>query len=572
VGIFTAIHRSAFGSLAAVATCWLAMLPAHAQPVAALSGRVSSQREPAMEGVLVSAKRDGSNKTVTVVTHADGRYSFPSDRLEPGRYAVSVRAVKYVLADRNRHVEIAAGKSAQLDLELRDANPLELALQLTDPEWLASWPLDDRTKWDLFRDCSRCHTLRRPSMSTYDAEELGWVMMRMVYSAGSTPMRYQLPASGVPHWGRADGGVPSALQKRQAEAVASINLHEGTWSYELKTMPRPKGKETEVINTTWDLPATARPHDTRIAADGTIWFNHFNDNALGRLDPKTGEVKEWRWPYRAAEGSFQPTGARTLMGPDQRGRWYIGNQAQGGVVVFDPKTEQFEFHDPPGGGEMIDVSGARVDGKAWRAAAAPVAGGAVYQIDLETWQHQEIKGTREKPLYAYDIAADSHNNVYGSARGAPYVWRVDAKTHEVQYFDIPAEPRGAGSFGTGMRRGIVDSKDRLWWGGFDGGFIGMLDPSKPTGRQMKLYAVPFPYFFPYDAHYDEQGYTWTGGIYADRVARLNVDSGEWNFYLLPFEANIRDINLRPAARGGLSGLWLGHTHEARITLVEPLAR
>jgi streptogramin lyase len=573
VAIRTAFHSSAFYSFAAVAVAaWLAATPAHSQQTVALSGRVISAREPAMEGVLVSAKREGSNKTVTVVSRADGRYAFPSDRLEPGRYAVSVRAVKYLLADRDRHVDIAAGKPAQLDLELRDANQLELALQLTDPEWLASWPLDDRTKWDLFRDCSRCHTLRRPSMSTYDAEELPWVMMRMVYSAGSTPMRYQLPASGVPHWGRADGGVPSALQKRQAEAVASINLHAGTWSYELETMPRPKGKETEVVYTTWDLPATSRPHDTRIAADGAIWFNHFNDNAIGRLDPKTGEVKEWRWPYRAAEGSFQPTGARTLMGPDAQGRWYIGNQAQGGVVVFDPKTEQFEFHTPPGGGEMIDVSGARVDGKAWRASAAPVAGGAVYQIDLETWQHQEIKGTAGKPLYAYDIAADSHNNVYGSARGAPYVWRVNAKTHEVQYFDIPAEPRGAGSFGTGMRRGIVDSKDRLWWGGFDGGFIGMLDPSKPSGQQMKLYAVPFPYFFPYDAHYDEQGYTWTGGIYADRVARLNVDTGEWNFYLLPFEANIRDINLRPAARGGLSGLWLGHTHEAKITLVEPLAR
>ena len=74
----------------------------------------------------------------------------------------------------------------------------------------------------------------------------------------------------------------------------------------------------------------------------------------------------------------------------------------------------------------------------------------------------------------------------------------------------------------------------------------MLDPRKPAGQQMKLYAVPFPYFFPYDAHYDEQGYTWTGGIYADRVARMNVETGEWNFYLLPFEANIRDINLRPA--------------------------
>ena len=565
--IRTIVRSSTLGALL---TALLAATAAAQAP--ALSGSVTSMAEGAMEGVLVSAKREGSNKTVTVVSHADGRYSFPSDRLEPGRYAVTVRAVKYGLPGHATTAEIAAGKTAQLDLALEGANPLEQALQMTDPEWLASWPIDDKTKWDLFRDCSRCHTLRRPSMSTYDAEELSWVLMRMVYSAGSSPGRFQLPANLAPHWGRTEGGVPSALQKRQADAVASINLHNGMWPYELKTMPRPKGKETEVVYTTWDLPATARPHDTRIAADGMIWFNHFNDNAIGRLDPKTGEVKEWHWPYRAKEGSLQPTGARTLMGPDQQGRWYIGNQAQSGVVVFDPKTEQFEYHDPPGGGEMIDVSGARVDNKAWRAVAAPVAGGGVYQIDLTTWQNVEIKGTNEKPLYAYDIAADSKNNVYGSARNAPYVWRVDAKSHAVQYFDIPEQPRGVGSFGTGMRRGITDSQDRLWWGGFDGGFIGLLDPRKPKGQEMKLYAVPFPYFFPYDAHYDEQGYTWTAGIYADRVARMNIESGEWNFYLLPFEANIRDINLKPAARNGLSGLWIGHTHQAMITLVEPLAR
>jgi len=564
------VRASTLGALTSVSLWFVA--PATAQQGSALAGKVTSAADGAMEGVLVSAKREGSNKTVTVVSHADGRYSFPSERLEAGRYAVTVRAVKYVLPKHAATVEIAAGKSAQLDLELTGANPLELALQMTDPEWLASYPIDDRTKWELFRDCSRCHTLRRPSMSTYNAEQLSWVLMRMVYSAGSSPMRFQLPANMTPTWGRAEGGVPSALQKRQAEAVASINLRSGMWSYELKTVPRPKGKETDVVYTTWALPATARPHDTRIAADGMIWFNHFNDNAIGRLDPKTGDVKEWHWPYRAKEDSFQPTGARTLMGPDAQGRWYIGNQAQSGVVVFDPKTEQFEFHDPPGGGEMIDVSGARVDNKAWRAVAGPVAGGGVYQIDLTTWQHAEIKGTNEKPLYAYDIAADSRNNVYGSARNAPYVWRVDAKTHAVQYFDIPEQPRGAGSFGTGMRRGITDSQDRLWWGGYDGGFVGLLDPRKPKGQEMKLYAVPFPYFFPYDAHYDEQGYTWTAGIYADRVARMNVETGEWNFYLLPFEANVRDINLKPAARDGLSGLWIGHTHQAMITLVEPLAR
>jgi hypothetical protein len=568
-----AAHSPRSNRAAGLLAIVVAVLPiaAIAQAPVALSGRVTSPAEGPMEGVLVRAHRDGSNKTVTVVTGADGSYSFPRERLEPGRYAVSVRAVKYVLPPRHESVDVTAGATARLDLALRDADSLELALQMTDPEWFASYPLDDRTKWELFRDCSRCHTMRRPSMSTYDAEELSWVMMRMVYSAGSSPMRFQLPANATPHWGRAEGGEPSGQQRRQAEAVAAINLHEGSWSYELKALPRPKGKETEVIYTTWDLPATARPHDTRIAADGSIWFNHFNDNAIGRLDPKTGEVKEWRWPYRATPGSFAPTGARTLMGPDKRGRWYIGNQAQSGVVVFDPATEQFEFHDPPGGGEMIDVSASHVDGKVWRADASPVGGG-VHQIDLTTWEARTIKGTTEKPLYAYDVAADSKNNIYGSARGMPYVWRIDAKTHEVEYYDIPAEPRGVGSFGSGMRRGITDSQDRLWWGGYDGGFIGLLDPRQPAGRELKLYPVPFPYFFPYDAHYDEHGYTWTGGIYADRVARMNVETGEWNFYLLPFEANIRDINLRPAARDELSGLWIGHTHQAMITLVEPLAR
>ena len=559
-------------ALPALLALWLVAASAVAQAPPALTGRVTSAAEGPMEGVLVRARRDGSNKTVTVVTRADGTYSFPRARLEPGKYAVSVRAVKYELAERDSSVDVAAHGTAALDLALRDANMLELALQLTDPEWFSSYPLDDRTKWELFRDCSRCHTMRRPSMSTYDAEELGWVMMRMVYSAGSSPMRFQLPANATPHWGRFEGGEPSGQQRRQAEAVASINLHKGFWSYELKTLPRPQGKETEVVYTTWDLPATARPHDTRIAADGSIWFNHFNDNMIGRLDPKTGAVKEWRWPYRAKEGSFAPTGARTLMGPDARGRWYIGNQAQSGVVVFDPATEQFEFHEPPGGGEMIDVSGATVDGQAWRAEASPVGGGGVHQIDLSTWQARTFKGTNDKPLYAYDVAADSSNNIYGSARGMPYVWRIDAKTHEVRYFDIPAEPRGVGSFGSGMRRGITDSKNRLWWGGYDGGYIGLLDPRQPQGRQMTLYAVPFPYFFPYDAHHDEQGFTWTGGIYADRVARMNVETGEWSFYLLPFEANIRDINLKPATRDEPSGLWIGHTHQAMITLIEPLTR
>ena len=38
-----------------------------------LTGQVSSAEEGAMEGVLVSAKRDGATVTVTVVTDKQGR-------------------------------------------------------------------------------------------------------------------------------------------------------------------------------------------------------------------------------------------------------------------------------------------------------------------------------------------------------------------------------------------------------------------------------------------------------------------------------------------------------------------
>jgi len=59
----------------------------------ALTGRVTSASESAMEGVLVSAEREGSNMTITVISNASGVYAFPQDRLQPGRYDVTIRAL-----------------------------------------------------------------------------------------------------------------------------------------------------------------------------------------------------------------------------------------------------------------------------------------------------------------------------------------------------------------------------------------------------------------------------------------------------------------------------------------------
>ena len=82
--------------IAIIGTALLQAGSAQAQSTA-LTGQVASAAEPTMEGVLISAKKAGSAVTVTVVSDDKGRYSFPADRLEPGRYTISIRAIGYKL-------------------------------------------------------------------------------------------------------------------------------------------------------------------------------------------------------------------------------------------------------------------------------------------------------------------------------------------------------------------------------------------------------------------------------------------------------------------------------------------
>ncbi|HWG05075.1 MAG TPA: carboxypeptidase-like regulatory domain-containing protein, partial [Beijerinckiaceae bacterium] len=82
-------------SLAALILAGFCATPAIA--AVTLAGQVSSAAEGPMEGVLVSAKKDGSTITTTVVTDDKGHYSFPADRLEPGHYSLAIRAIGYNL-------------------------------------------------------------------------------------------------------------------------------------------------------------------------------------------------------------------------------------------------------------------------------------------------------------------------------------------------------------------------------------------------------------------------------------------------------------------------------------------
>src|SRR4029078_13148136 len=136
--------------------------PAMAQGPAALTGTVSSSQEGKMEGVVVSAKRPGSTITLSVSTNAKGEYSFPADRLAPGTYDITMRAVGYTLKPTTATVK--TGGPAKLALQLGKAPTDVLALQLTNSEWVQSAPGTDQQKVAILR-CLDCHGLQRTRFS-----------------------------------------------------------------------------------------------------------------------------------------------------------------------------------------------------------------------------------------------------------------------------------------------------------------------------------------------------------------------------------------------------------------------
>src|SRR5205809_3034922 len=150
-------------------------LPAETSSSVALTGLVTSSEEGPMEGVIVSAKKASSTITVSVVSDDQGRYRFPSAKLEPGAYSLRIRAVGYDL-EGPREVELAKGTAATTDLKLTKAR--DLASQLSNSEWLASFPGTEQQKASI-RACTHCHTLERVARSRYDVDKLTSVIQRM---------------------------------------------------------------------------------------------------------------------------------------------------------------------------------------------------------------------------------------------------------------------------------------------------------------------------------------------------------------------------------------------------------
>src|SRR5437867_536899 len=89
--------------------------------------------------------------------------------------------------------------------------------------------------------------------------------------------------------------------------------------------------ELKVTIREWDVPTKgAHPHDPAVGADGALWFTEQIQNKIGRVDPATGEFKEF--PL-----NVKNSGPHGLVADREGNIWFTGNFAHY-IGKLDPKT------------------------------------------------------------------------------------------------------------------------------------------------------------------------------------------------------------------------------------------
>jgi streptogramin lyase len=498
---------------------------------------------------------------VSVISDQQGHFGFPANRLKPGRYSLAIRAVGYDL-DGPGTADVTVRKSTVVNLKLRKTK--NLASQLTNAEWLTSIPGTEEQKTAfLLGNCINCHTLERPISSKHTADEFIKVISRMrTYTQSSQPIRPQK----VPGSEGNQAVNPQPADVTLANYLATVNLSSApTWEYPLKTFPRPTGRSTHVIITEYDLPRpTIMPHDVIVDEHGTAWFSNFGGQTFGKLDPETGKVTEWDVPKP------KPSFPDAMLDVEEAGdgTMWLGMMYQSGLARFDPKTEKFRIYSAP---DMLNDDGTPknrerqrevtlrydIDGKIWTTEDR----GEIDRVDVNTgaYEHfQPLKNTSFTPYSIYGIAADSSNNLYFAEINHGHIGRIDAKTKEVSFFQIPTP-------NSRPRRIEMDAQDHLWFAEYGNNHVGLFDTKT---EKFTEWAMPTPWTWPYYVSADKNGDVWTGGMNTDRVVRIIPKTGEIVEYLMPKDTNIRRVFVDNATTPVT--FWTGSNHGAAVVKVEPL--
>jgi virginiamycin B lyase len=319
-------------------------------------------------------------------------------------------------------------------------------------------------------------------------------------------------------------------------------------------------------------------HDVAIDKAGFIWFadDATPDRTLGRLDPRTGSVAN----YKMADNSNAAVISHALVF-DKGGSIWFANGTEGSPTKFDPESGKFSRYprpqDLPFSGDFITMD---PKGNIW----SPHREGA-YMLDPETGKYTNFS---LKPGKAnYDIAADNDDKVWVSRPGGNDMVVVDSRTGKVdqlalnyltpQNYEVTAKdrdlaagltltPNTATPLDKGPRRSATDhGTDTVWVCEFFADRIAKIDAKT---RKVTEYPLPHRFSQPYSATVNAKDHTvWITMLNSDRIAKFDPATEKFTEYELPTRGTeIRNIQVDASTNPPT--VWLPYDRTNKIARVQ----
>jgi len=283
--------------------------------------------------------------------------------------------------------------------------------------------------------------------------------------------------------------------------------------------PKPDAKiipgPVQVAIREWQVPIPgSRPHDPLATRDGAIWYTGQMTNRLGRVDPKTGQVKEY--PLKSPL-----TGPHGLVEDRDGNIWYTGNH-QSLIGKLDPKTgtvTEYKMPDPkakdphslafaPDGMLFFTLQQSNMIGR-----LDPKSG----EIKLIT-----APTPRSRP---YGIMVNAKGVPHVVMFGINKIARIDPKTMEIKEYALPdAKAR--------PRRMAYDKNDVIWYSDYPRGYLGRLDPA--TGQVKEWLSPGGPKSEPYGIVFARDAIWYSeSGTRPNTVVRFDPKSEKFQTWAIP---------------------------------------
>jgi virginiamycin B lyase len=477
---------------------------------ATISGTVKGPDGAPFMGAFVQAQNTKTKITVNVLSHKDGKYHV--DDLPAGDYEIRIRAIGYQ-ADPRLGVSLKSKQKASFDWQLQPGTVRWRDLNLYQGEHL----IPNITGKEMMfgptanggRDapCQICHGFQSRMAST-TRDEAGW-RDRVDYMRSA--MHAQLR-------------ITDDQENRMVSFLTALFSENSILPKSPADLPQYKDlvqhfdpDAMNIVYVEYDLPGPNRmPWSAAPDKDGIVWMPFYGKaNKIGRLDPETGETKEYPLPD-------QDTALLHSVFPAPDGTVWGAEFGLNKLARLDPKTGEIsEYQDAYLPGKEGSIQGGSkhtvrvgTDGIAWS------SGNPVSRYDPTTKQFTHFQDG------AYGVTLDKDNNCWFTEYNAVgKIGRVDAKTLKQQFWTPPTDGRKIYS-----RRIQVADDGTVWFSESDAGEIGHFDPKTETFKQFQL---PGPNPSPYAMNLDRDHQVWYSSEYLDEVGRLDPATGKVVEYPFP---------------------------------------